>query len=194
MKFFRDTRGAFAPLMGILMVPLMGFLALGFEVGNWYQITHAMQNAADSAAIAAATNGGANYDIEAKAVAAAYGFGPASVAVSNTAPCPDGSGSNCYSVTISTLFPLLLSQVVGYQGNGNGQKLLSATSVSAVKNQPATVCLLALGSGGINGTAGNFNGCNTASAGPAQCIGTLGIGISFAAGANNCGAQQVQVQ
>jgi hypothetical protein len=49
---------------------LVGTLALGFEVSNWYLTTRGMQNAADAAAIAAATNGGTNYDVEARAVAA----------------------------------------------------------------------------------------------------------------------------
>lgn len=51
--------------------------------------TRSMQNAADAAAIAAATNGGSNYDAEARAVAAAYGFidgaNTVSVTVSNAA-------------------------------------------------------------------------------------------------------------
>jgi uncharacterized membrane protein len=60
----RDERGAVSVIMGVLMIPLVGFLALGFEVSNWYMITRGMQNAADAAALAAATNGGSNYDVE----------------------------------------------------------------------------------------------------------------------------------
>src|SRR3954468_3868142 len=115
-----DERGAVAVIMGVLMVPLVGALAIGFEVSNWFLVTRAMQNAADTAAIAAATNAGSNYDVEAKAVAAQYGFvdgnNNVSIAVSNTATCPGGTNT-CYSVTISGFVPLLLSQVVGYQGN-----------------------------------------------------------------------------
>jgi len=40
--------------MGFLIIPLMGFLALGFEASNWYPISRGMQNAADAATIAAA--------------------------------------------------------------------------------------------------------------------------------------------
>src|ERR1700720_2886104 len=98
-----DERGAVSVVMGVLMIPLVGALGIGFEVSNWYLKTRGMQNAADAAALAAATNGGANYDVEAKAVAAQYGFvngaNNITVAASNAASCPSG-GNTCYSVTI----------------------------------------------------------------------------------------------
>src|ERR1700720_4365831 len=132
-----DERGATSVVMGVLMIPLVGALGIGFEVSNWYLKTRGMQNAADSAAVAAATNAGSNYDVEAKAVAAQYGFvngtNNISVAVSNTAACP-GGGNNCYSVAISGFMPLLLSQVVGFTGNGtlNGAlvKQLASSAVA----------------------------------------------------------------
>src|ERR1700686_2585217 len=98
-RFRADERGAGAVIMGVLMVPLVGVLAGGFEVSNWYITTLGMQTAADAAALAAATNAGSNYDVEAKAVAAQYGFvdgtNTFSVTVSNAAACP-GGGNNCY--------------------------------------------------------------------------------------------------
>jgi Flp pilus assembly protein TadG len=110
----RDQRGTVSVIMGFLLVPLVGALGIGFEVSNWYMTVRGMQNAADAATLAAATNGGANYDIEARAVAAQYGFvngvSNISIAVSNTAACP-GGGNNCYSVTISISMPLLVSQL-----------------------------------------------------------------------------------
>ena len=112
-----DERGTVAITMGVLMIPLIGALGVGFEISNWYLTARGMQNAADSAAIAAAINGGSNYDVEAKAVAAQYGFvngtNNVSVLVSDTAACPDGS-NNCYSVKISGSVPLFLSQIVGF--------------------------------------------------------------------------------
>ena len=81
----------------------------------------AIQAAANSAAIAAATNGGSTYAAEARAVTANYGFTDGSnnvtVTVSNAASCPSG-GNTCYSVTISKTVPLYLMEVVGYKGNG----------------------------------------------------------------------------
>src|ERR1700737_3031436 len=177
-----DERGTVAILMGLLLVPLIGALGVGFEVSNWYLTARGMQNAADAAAIAAATNGGSNYDVEAKAVAAQYGFingtNNISVTASNTAACPSG-GNNCYSVAISGFMPLFLAQVVGYRGdatlNGAAQKQLSAQAVAVKAATPFPLCLLALGGNGIrtNGapkanmachlmsnTAGTFPGHN----------------------------------
>jgi Flp pilus assembly protein TadG len=117
-RFRADEIGATSIIMGVLMIPLVGSVAIGFEASNWYMITRGMQNAADAAALAAATNGGSNYDVEARAVAARYGFvngtNTISIATSNTAPCP-GGGSNCYSVAISGMVPLFVSQVVGFR-------------------------------------------------------------------------------
>jgi Flp pilus assembly protein TadG len=207
-RFHADERGAVSVIMGILMIPLVGALALGAEVSNWYLITRGMQNAADAAAIAAAINNGANYAVEARAVAAQYGFvsgtNNISIAVSNTAACP-GGGNTCYSVAITGYTPLLLAQVVGFNGdatmNGNPQKKLNAVAVAKAGNAPSDVCLLALASSGVaqgirtNGApTGNMNGCNSMSNTAAQCNGSdLGLGISFAVGSNNgCAARQVQ--
>jgi hypothetical protein len=213
----KDERGAVSILMGFLIIPLVGFLALGFEVSNWYMITRGMQNASDAAAIAAAINNSANYDVEARAVAAQYGFvnGTNNITVtpskcgatpppnSPCAACP--TVNTCYSVNISGYTPLLLSQVVGFQGSGNVngslQKQLGAVAVAKAATQPQPVCLLALAKSGTtpaintNGApTGNMNGCDSMSNTAANCNGhDLGLGISFAVGSNSgCGAQQVQ--
>jgi hypothetical protein len=202
-----DERGAVSIIMGVLLIPLVGALALGFEVSNWYMTTRSMQNAADSAAIAAATNAGSNYDVEAKAVTARYGFidgtNNVSIAVTNTAACP-GGGNTCYGVTISGYVPLYLSQVVGFNGdatlNGTAEKKLSSLAVAKQTTQPQDLCMLALaGSGAAQGIrtngapTGNMNGCDSMSNTAAQCNGSnLGLGISFAVGSNSgCGAQQL---
>src|SRR3979490_609387 len=151
-----DERGAVSVMMGFLLIPLVGALGIGFEVSNWYLTARGMQNAADAAAIAAATNGGSNYDVEAKAVAAQYGFvngtNNISIAVSDTAACP-GGGNNCYSVTISGFMPLYMSQVVGYRGdatlNGAPEKQLGASAIAGHPDTPTSFCLLALGPQGI---------------------------------------------
>jgi Flp pilus assembly protein TadG len=203
----RDERGTVSVLMGLLLIPLTGFLALGLEVSNWYLISRGMQNAADAATLAAAVNNGANYAAEARAVAALYGFvngtNNVSVAVTNTAPCP-GGGNTCYSVTISGLTPLLLSQIVGFQGDANQSgtlaKRLSAVSVAKPSTQPQDLCLLALASSGAaqgirasGAPTGNMNGCDSMSNTGADCSGhNLGLGISFAVGPNTgCGSQQL---
>ncbi len=152
-----DERGAVSVVMGVLMIPLVGALGIGFEVSNWYLTTRGMQNAADAAALAAATNGGSNYDVEARAVAAQYGFvngtNNITIDVSKTAACP-GGGNNCYSVTISGFVPLLLSQVVGFKGdpnlNGTLEKKLSSAAVAQATTKPEDLCMLALAGSGAN--------------------------------------------
>src|SRR5436190_23659678 len=88
-RLLADERGAISVIMGGLMIPLVGALAIGFEVANWYMTTRDMQNAADAAAVAAATDAKPNYDIEAKAGAARHGVADGAnrvtVAPSNTA-------------------------------------------------------------------------------------------------------------
>jgi hypothetical protein len=192
-----DERGAVSVIMGVLMVPLVGALAIGFEVSNWYMTTRGMQNAADAATLAAATNGGSNYDVEAKAVAARYGYvdgtNTISIAVSNSAACP-GGGNNCYSVTISGLVPLLLSQVLGFKGNGAAAMQLSSSAVADHPNSPTSFCLLALGPQGIrsNGAPKSSMACNTMSNSSSTCNGgNLGAPIGAAHNTNNgCGVNQ----
>ena len=196
-----DERGTVSVIMGFLLIPLVGAMGLGFEVSNWYLTLRGMQNAADAATIAAATNGGANYDVEAKAVAAQYGFvdgiNNISVTASNGAACPAG-GNSCYSVAISGLMPLLLSQIVGYRGdallNGAAQKRLSAQSIAVKAATPFPLCLLALGGNGIrsNGAPQANMGCNVMSNTAATCNGhNLGAPIGAAHGTNSgCGASK----
>ena len=206
-RLLADERGAISVIMGVLMIPLVGALAIGFEVSNWYMTTRDMQNAADAAAVAAATNAKSNYDIEAKAVAARYGFvdgaNSITVAASNTAACPGGTNT-CYSVTITGLVPLLMSQIVGFQGdaivNGTREKRLSSVAVAKAATQPEELCMLALaGSGAAQGIrtngapVANMNGCNVMSNTAAQCNGSdLGAGFGLAHGTSSgCGVTPV---
>src|SRR3974390_2466769 len=73
-SLWADQRGNVAVMMAFLLPVLCGAMGVGFEITDWYMQTRAMQNAADSAAIAAASNGSSSYNIEADAVTAQYGF------------------------------------------------------------------------------------------------------------------------
>jgi len=120
MRFLRrlggDRRGNVAIISALALPVLLGSFGLGTEVASWYSNQRALQNAADSAAIAAATNGSSGYADEARAVTAQYGLvdgqGGVTVAVANNAACP-GGGSTCYSVTIRKPLPLILAGFVG---------------------------------------------------------------------------------
>jgi Flp pilus assembly protein TadG len=202
MRLKADRRGNVAIIMGLSMVPMVGALGLGFEVSNWYLRKHAMQNAADAATIAAASNGSSNYDIEAKAVAAQYGFvdgvNNVTVTASNTATCPAG-GNSCYSVTIASYVPLYLSQVVGYSGNaslnGKPEQSLNATAVALQGPTPTQFCILALAGSGAEGITSNgapfanLTGCNVMSNTTSTCNGhNLQATIGAAHGSNSgCG-------
>ena len=78
MRFLRgliaDERGTVFILMTIGLAGFLSAAALATVATSWLMTVHALQNAADSAAIAAVTNHGTSYSTEAKAVTALYGF------------------------------------------------------------------------------------------------------------------------
>jgi Flp pilus assembly protein TadG len=216
LDLYRDRRGNVAVMMGFLLPTLIGTFGVGFEVANWYLITRTMQNAADSAALAAATNGSTGWDTEAKAVAAQYGFtngiNNATVTVSNTAACP-GGGTNCYSVQITQTLPLFLAQVIGFTGNAtlpdtssqqNPQpqiraQQLTSTAIATQSTIQVPLCLLALGTSGAqdivtNGNPNaNMTGCSVMANTSARCNGSnLHAPYGLAHGTDQgCGVIQV---
>jgi Putative Flp pilus-assembly TadE/G-like len=185
------------------MPMLIGGLGLGFEVSNWYRTQRVMQNAADEAVLAATFNGGANYDVEGKAVAARLGFtdgvNGVGVTVLQNVACP-GGGTTCYSATIITnSVPLYLSPVVGYTGSGSGKKTLTAPAIAIPGTIQRPYCLLALASSGTTpaiATSGapsiNLAGCSVKSNTSAHCNGhDLGADYGDAVGTDSgCGKIQ----
>jgi Flp pilus assembly protein TadG len=201
-----DERGTVAVMMAFLFPILIGAFGLGFEITNWYLSSRAMQNAADAAAVAAATNGSANYNVEAAAVAGQYGYvngtNNVTVTASNTATCPTGFTAPCYSVTINSIVPLFLTEVVGYTGNSslNGARTQTLTS-AAVANQPIIqqpICMLGLNTTGTavrsnGGPTTNFTGCTVMSNSGSTCNGSnlqATMGIAHATN-NGCGNRQL---
>jgi hypothetical protein len=180
----RDERGNIAVITAILLPVLLGSLGIAFETANWYYVQRGIQNAADSAVIAAATNGTSSYATEAQAVAAQYGFtngvGGVTVSVLNSVACPSG-GSTCYSVSISKPVPLFLTQLLGYGGNstyaGSPAQRLNATAVALQGTSPRVYCLLALAGSGAEGITSNgapfanLQGCDVMSNTSATCHG-----------------------
>src|SRR5262249_32671086 len=143
LSLHANERGTVAVMMGFLFPILIAAFGLGFEITNWYLRTRSMQNAADAAAIAAATNASANYNTEAAAVATQYGYtnGANNVTVtsSNAAACPADPNLTppCYSVTISSVVPLVLTEVIGYLGNTTlGSARAQTLTSAAVANKP----------------------------------------------------------
>jgi Flp pilus assembly protein TadG len=202
-----NQRGTVAVMMGFLFPILIAAFGLGFEITNWYLTTRSMQNAADAAAVAAATNGSSNYNTEAAAVATQYGYTNGSnnvtVTASNAATCPADPSLTppCYSVTITSVLPLVLTEVIGYLGNAtlSGARAQSLTS-TAVANKPTIqtpICLLGLDTSGTairtNGSPNtDFTGCTVMSNSTSTCNGSnLKATMGLAHGTNNgCGIKQ----
>jgi hypothetical protein len=203
-RFCKNERGNVFLLLAFGLPVLIGAFGLGAEVAYWRVLQRGMQDAADSAALAAAANNGASYAGEAKSVTSQYGFADGvnqvSVLPSHPGTAP-GCISNCYQVTISQKVPLSLSQVIGYNGDTtvNGQKAvtIAATAVATTSGAGNTqYCILALATSGnaqaltTNGAPfANLFGCNTMSNTNATCNGhdlnaTYGDAYKTS---NNCG-------
>jgi Putative Flp pilus-assembly TadE/G-like len=207
LRRFRNGSGGNIAIMSAIVLPVvLGFFGLGTEGAAWFLTNRSEQNAADSAAIAAASNAGADYAAEAKAVAAQYGYADGKNGVTVTAlggqPCPDGS-SNCYSVMVSKPVPLMLAQVVGYRGDatvgGAPAKTIRASALAIQGLSPRPYCVLALASSGAspalrtNGAPkANLAGCNVMSNTAADCNGhNLGADVGDAHDTNSgCGVKE----
>jgi hypothetical protein len=207
-RFARSRRGNVAVVTAISLPVVIGALGIGAEGASWMATKRAMQGAADAAAIAAATNAGGNFDVEARAVAARYGYqnGVNGVQVSATkgVPCPAAAGAGpCYAVSVSATRPILLAQVVGYGGDtvvgGAPAKIIKATAIAVQGDSTRAYCLLALGTSGsapalhTNGAPfANFSGCNVMSNNGATCNGhNLQADVGDAHGVNSgCGVVQ----
>ena len=212
VAFLPNRRGNVAVLTGLLIVPFVASLSLGGELGMWFMTNRSMQNAADSAAIAAATTRsttGTVYQPEANAVAGKYGYtnGANNVTVSATYGVTTGQGCSaaepCYEVQISKTIPLYFASIVGFPGNAtlNGQKAetITATAISTSTGSvggASVLCILALGSVAdailLHGHPDSvLTGCDIASNDETRCTGSPidGVIVSFALGSQNtCGA------
>ena len=196
-RFHNDTRANVVAVVALSLVPLIGALALGSEAASWNVTNRGMQNAADSAAVAAATagyTGNTAYAAEGYTVAARYGFTGTDhtsscttlsadcVSVLNGQTCPDAT-TGCYKVTINQPQALLLTQVlslVGFNGDTTvgattaRAVAISASAMAEIQQTIAPACLIAL-TGGVTingGSHGNIGGCNIASATDATCNGS----------------------
>jgi len=206
---FRDQRGAIAPAMALMIIPIAGAAAMATELGQFYYLQRALQNAADSAALAAAINNsttGSTYLSEARAAAQKYNFvnGTNNVTVNAAAnvTCPKGvpTGSTCYSATLTAQVPLALSALVGFSGdkkNGLAQTIYASAIALTTGTGAAAPCIWTKGSGDSftsnGGPKPDLAGCSILSNGNATCNGhDLGADYGIAVGTvKGCGKQQV---
>ena len=148
LRLWRHDGGAAAILAGIAMLVLCGVVGLGVDLGMWYRTTRLMQNAADSAAIAASMDGSSSYQSTGQAIAAQYGFingtDNITVTIANNQTCPNGQ-TDCYSATITQASASqYFSTVLGIL-----PPTLSAGAMSG-GGQTHAYCLLALSSSGTD--------------------------------------------
>jgi hypothetical protein len=204
VRRFRETGGNVAVTTALALPVVLGAFGIGAEASSWMTGHRMLQNAADAAAIAAATEANSDYDDEARAVVAQYGLqngvNGVTVSVSDSATCPSGVTGPCYSVTVSKPEPLLLARITGYQGDttygGSPAKLISATAIAVQGLAPRSYCVLTLGTSGVspalrgNGVPNSaLAGCNVMSNTAAECNGhNLGADVGDAHGINDgCG-------
>lgn len=199
-------------MMAMLLIPISGGIALSVELGGWYYVQRSMQNAADSAALAAAINNsttGSTYLNEARAAAKPYGFvdGEDDVTVNAAVvTCPAGTpaGSTCYEATITSVFPISFSNVLGFTGSqalgsGRGQ-LISARAVATAAgagNTTTDICVMALANTGVaflsnGGPRPDLTGCSIYSNSSMECNGhdldaDYGIAVGGNGPAKQCG-------
>ena len=203
--FSADVGGSVSVALAILAPVVIGSVGLAVEASYWQMHQRAMQNASDSAAIAAAMEGGSNSAAVGQAVASQYGFvnGVGNVVVT-VGPSSSAAGctSNCYTASISGQVPLFLSPVVGYQGTSTvNNKPATSVDSGAVATQlaGANFCILALASSGAAGITGNgtpnadLQKCNVMSDTTATCNGhNLDANYGEAHGVNSgCGNTQL---
>lgn len=195
------SRAAISPLTALMLIPISGAIAYSVEVGSWQYIQRSMQNAADSAALAAATNNASNYDVEGKAAAQKFGFftsGNTTVKIDPPLPaaggvgCPGTGFTQCYAATVTTKLPLTFSRIVGFNGD---------TTIGTGRAQTITAYAIASATGG--GTSysygcfyvtantsdafrgngipdANLTGCSVLSKGGIYCTGTNGTNADYA--------------
>jgi Flp pilus assembly protein TadG len=205
--FSGDRSGVVAVLVALAMPVLAGTMGLAAEASYWYAHQRGMQNAADAAAIAAATgaNASTTYAAQAQAVASQLGFTNGSGNVTVTATSTNNAvgcqaGKSCYTVAISDAVPLFLSRVIGYGGNAivNKQGMTAMAASSVAQSNPAyPYCILALGNVtndivNNGGPTADLEGCNVMSDTGANCNGhDLNAAVGDAYGTNNgCGKIQ----
>ena len=205
-----SEKAAVGPLMALMLIPISGGIAMSVELGQWYYFQRSMQNAADTAAIAAATNNsatGSTYTAEAKAATAPYGFvdGQNNTTVSTAVvTCPTGvaAGATCYEASLSKVLPISFSALVGFRGDttygsGFGQTI-TASAIATAGGAGQQICIWSLSNGhnsfqSNGGPKPDLAGCNIYSNGDATCNGhNLGATYGIAHGTNSgCGVQQV---
>ena len=202
-RLSRHDGGGISVITALVLPAFVGTLGLGIEVSYWLLHNRSLQNAADSAVIAASQAGANGYVAQAKAIARQYGLidgaDGVTVTASNTATCPSG-GTSCYSVTIADAVPTYVGALINYLGTamvgGVRSTLISARAIALPGAVAREYCLVALastpGTFGIDSRGSpkaDLTGCGVRSNANMRCTGhDLEANFGDAVGTNDgCG-------
>ena len=171
-RLWNDRRGVSAWVVTIAMVPLLGMVSLGTEVGSWHVIRRHAQNAADAAAIAGATALVVNDPTG--AVTAGQGFansngfatggGCPSTAKTGQNVCITPSGTGAVGTTVAAVVTQYQSPIYTQWFVPKGPVKIQATAVAEIQTKPG-YCILGLNSLDMSGNTNFYGGCGLASNG-----------------------------
>jgi Flp pilus assembly protein TadG len=144
--FLYDEHGGYLVVTALMSPILIGVVGLAADYGMWVQTHRAMQNAADSAAVSAATAyavGTTNSDTQAKAIASSYGFVHGTNSVTVTVNRPPTSGSYLgNSAAVEVIISAPRTPVFSYIYNSSSGTILARTV--ALASGSGSGCVLAL--------------------------------------------------
>jgi Flp pilus assembly protein TadG len=171
-RLWNDRRGVSALVVTVAMVPLLGMVGLGTEVGSWYVVRRNAQNAADAAAIAGATalavNDSTGPVAAGQAFANSNGFGTgggcASTAKTGQNVCITPSGTGAVGATVTALVTEYETPIFTQWFVPESPVPIRAQAVAQIQTKPG-YCMLALTSLDISGSTGFGGGCGMASNG-----------------------------
>jgi Flp pilus assembly protein TadG len=189
-NYAADRKGAVSPILILALLPLIAAMGVGLEASNWWLLKRNVQNAADTAALAASWNGGqtaAGTVTLTGGVATSYStsgcsttpgaFDCEAVGAASNAGFTNGSGkvvvypqyltSNCpgnlaacYKVTVTKTIPIYL---VGFALKGSSTQAVQAAAYAGLEESPTSAdCLLGLGTGGTDLTTNGAPNANLA--------------------------------
>jgi Flp pilus assembly protein TadG len=145
LRLRKSERGSVIPMVAIAMPILIGFAGMALEMGSWFAIHERMQNAADSAALAAGrayvVNNSADLTSQAKATASSYNF---TATNGTTVTVNRGPVSGAYAGDSSKIEVIIQQpQSRTFSAIFTGSTVpISARAVASIN--PTPVCLLAL--------------------------------------------------
>jgi hypothetical protein len=169
----KKEAGQTLALVSFCLVTFLAAAGLAVDMGYMRYEKRLMQAAADSAAIAAATDlnlgEGGSAQTDAQAVAKANGFQNGVNNVTVTFPNPGLTLGNAYEVTIQQVLPTFFMKIVGI-----GTSTVFASGVATIGTSPGCIFALQPGGAGLTLTAGiNAPNCGIVDNGSLNGVGDL---------------------